>query len=73
MKKMVLVFLCVGLLSSPVSLMAAIEAYIPNGTVIAPPQPSVTAPTLTEWGMIILILLVGFGSIYYLKKRRIAV
>ncbi len=54
-------------------LSTAWDINILNGTVIAPPQPSVTAPTLTEWGMIILILLVGFGSIYYLKKRRIAV
>ena len=30
-------------------------------------------PTLTEWGMITLIVLLGIGSVYYLRKRRLAV
>jgi hypothetical protein len=29
-------------------------------------------PTLSELGMIVLIFLVGLGSIYYLRKKRIA-
>jgi hypothetical protein len=26
-------------------------------------------PTMTEWGMIILVILLGIGSIYYLRRR----
>jgi hypothetical protein len=31
------------------------------------------APTMTEWGMILLIVLLGIGSIYYLGRDRLAV
>jgi len=34
---------------------------------------AVAVPTLTEWGMIILTVLLGIGSVYYLRKRRLAV
>lgn len=27
-------------------------------------------PTMTEWGMLIFILLAGIGSMYYLRRRR---
>ena len=27
-------------------------------------------PTMTEWGMIIFVLLAGLGSVYYLRKQR---
>ena len=30
-------------------------------------------PTMTEWGMIILIVLLGIGSVYYLRRRRLAI
>ncbi len=30
-------------------------------------------PTMTEWGMIILIVILGIGSVYYLRKRRSAI
>jgi hypothetical protein len=30
-------------------------------------------PTLSEWGMIILMVLLGIGSVYYLRRRRLAV
>jgi hypothetical protein len=30
-------------------------------------------PTITEWGMIILVILLGVGSLYYLKRRRVAI
>jgi len=33
--------------------------------------PAVSVPTLSEWGMIIFIVLMGLGSIYYLRRRRI--
>lgn len=34
--------------------------------------PPASVPTSTEWGRIILILLVGLGAVYYLRKRRMA-
>lgn len=38
------------------------------------PAPAVTAvPTFTEWGMIILIVFLGTGSVLYLKRRRAAI
>ncbi len=30
---------------------------------------SSSVPTMTEWGMIILVILLGIGSIYYLRSR----
>jgi len=32
--------------------------------------PSTVVPTMTEWGMIIFIILAGIGSIYYLRRQR---
>ncbi len=29
-------------------------------------------PAMTQWGMIVFIMLAGFGAIYYIKKRRFA-
>ena len=29
-----------------------------------------SVPTLSEWGMIIFMVLMGLGSIYYLRRRR---
>jgi subtilisin-like proprotein convertase family protein len=31
-----------------------------------------TVPTMNEWGMIIFITLAGLGSVYYLRRKRIA-
>jgi virginiamycin B lyase len=33
----------------------------------------VSVPTMTEWGMIIVIILFGIGSVYYLRKPTSAV
>jgi len=33
-------------------------------------KPSVTVPTMTEWGIIIFIVLTGLGSVYYLRRQR---
>ncbi len=33
--------------------------------------PSVSVPTITPWGMIIFIVLAGFGAIYYIRRRKI--
>ena len=32
--------------------------------------PPAAVPTMTEWGMIILALLIGLGSVYYLKRKQ---
>ena len=37
--------------------------------VSAAPDQVIGAPTMTEWGMIILVILLGIGSIYYLRRR----
>jgi len=29
-----------------------------------------SVPTMTEWGMILFMLLAGLGSVYYLKRQR---
>ena len=35
---------------------------------------SITAvPTMTEWGMIIFTVLLGIGSVYYLRRQRAAI
>ncbi len=34
--------------------------------------PFVAVPTMTEWGMIILAVLLGIGTVYYLRRRRLA-
>jgi hypothetical protein len=31
---------------------------------------AVTVPTMTEWGMIVLVLLIGLSSAYYLKRKQ---
>ena len=32
---------------------------------------SLTVPTMTEWGIIIFVVLAGFSAIYYLRRKRI--
>jgi hypothetical protein len=39
---------------------------------IADLNPVATIPSLTEWGMIIFVVLAGLGSVYYLRRRRSA-
>ena len=36
-------------------------------------QQPTAVPTMGEWGMIILIVLLGIGSVYYLRRRRLAI
>jgi hypothetical protein len=43
------------------------------GLTLDPAGPPISAPTLTEWGMIILAVFLGIGSVYYLRRRRLAV
>lgn len=38
-------------------------------TVNAPPPP-VQVPTLTEWGMILFMILAGLGSVHYLRRQK---
>jgi hypothetical protein len=33
-------------------------------------QKATTVPTMTEWGMIIFMMLAGLGSVYYLRRQR---
>jgi hypothetical protein len=33
-------------------------------------QSVVAVPTITEWGMIILIILAGLGAVYYMRRQR---
>ncbi len=40
-----------------------------NNLNLSPPVASI--PTLSEWGMIIFMALMGLGAIYYLRRRRI--
>jgi hypothetical protein len=43
-----------------------------TAVITAPPAPqAATIPTMTEWGMIIFMVLAGFGSLYYLRRKRI--
>jgi CSLREA domain-containing protein len=35
-----------------------------------PPPTQVQVPTLTEWGMIILMVLAGIGSVYYMRRQK---
>ncbi len=44
-----------------------------NATTIAPTPPTPvthSVPTLTEWGMIIFVLLAGLSSVYYLRRQK---
>jgi hypothetical protein len=35
-----------------------------------PGQPPVAVPTMSEWGMIMFMLLAGLGGVYYLRRQR---
>ena len=37
---------------------------------LAPPPPPTVIPTLSEWGMIIFMVLAGLMSIYYLRRQK---
>jgi carbohydrate-binding DOMON domain-containing protein len=61
--------------ATDVNLCTGLQAY--TVTIIAPtPTPTPTpdsptaVPTLSEWGMIIFMVLGGLMSIYYLRRRR---
>jgi hypothetical protein len=41
-----------------------------NISIQGPSQRVESVPTMTEWGMIMFIVLAGFGSVYYLKRQR---
>jgi hypothetical protein len=43
------------------------------GLTLTPASAVFPAPTLTEWGMIILAVFLGIGSVYYLRRRRLTV
>ena len=35
-----------------------------------PQQQSTAVPTLSEWGMIIFIMLAGLGAVFYLRRQK---
>jgi len=41
-----------------------------TATTAPPVTTSLPVPTMTEWGMIMFMVLAGLGSLYYLKKQR---
>ena len=41
------------------------------GSAPPPPQGSTVVPTMTEWGMIIFVVLAGLVSVYYMRKQRV--
>jgi hypothetical protein len=36
----------------------------------APPNAPTSVPTMTEWGMMIFMMLAGLGSVYYLRRQK---
>lgn len=68
---------------SAASGVANLQAQVDNATALyntipssvrcgapAPPVAPAVVPTMTEWGMILFMVLAGFVSFYYLRKRR---
>ena len=43
------------------------------GFIISSGPTTTAVPTMTEWGLIILTVLLGAGSVYYLRRRRLAI
>ena len=41
-----------------------------TATFTGAPAPEVQVPTMNQWGLIILIALLGIGSVFYLRRRR---
>ena len=33
-------------------------------------RPTTTVPTMTQWGMIIFVLLAGLGAVYHLRRQK---
>jgi outer membrane protein assembly factor BamB len=40
-------------------------------TAVITAPPAAAIPTMTEWGMIIFMVLAGLGSIYYMRRKRL--
>jgi hypothetical protein len=43
---------------------------IDNVTLIKQSSQATAVPTMTEWGMIIFMILAGLGSVYYLRRQK---
>ena len=61
----------VGVLSGAAPDMGAYE-YDPANPIPTPTM-STPVPAMAEWGMILLAVLLGIGSVYYLKKRGLVI
>ena len=44
-------------------------AYVDN-VIVSSQDPPASIPTMTEWGMIIFILLAGLGAVYFIRRQR---
>ncbi|MBS3951798.1 MAG: hypothetical protein KGZ88_02490 [Methylomicrobium sp.] len=42
----------------------------PFGLAFVGEPPSVSIPTLTQWGMIVFVVLTGLGAVYYLRRKK---
>jgi len=45
-------------------------AYQTTGTCQGLPFATTSVPTMTEWGMIIFMVLAGLGAVYYMRRQR---
>jgi hypothetical protein len=60
-------------MANPMNLLTDPNGPLPLGgwELIALDEPqNVNVPTMNEWGMIILVVLIGLGSVYYLRRQR---
>jgi hypothetical protein len=54
--------------NDPIPEFAVYDLQISIENYQAPPQTAI--PAMTEWGIIIFMILAGLGSVYYLRKQR---
>jgi uncharacterized repeat protein (TIGR01451 family) len=59
-----------GLLTNEASITDVSLLIDPNSENNSAQQSTAVIPTMTEWGMIIFMLLAGFGSVYFIRRKR---
>jgi hypothetical protein len=42
----------------------------PNGVAVFRQQQPTSVPTMTEWGMIIFVVLAGLGAVYFIRRQK---
>ena len=55
---------------APTSIMSGVNTTLNEPAGIAVDPTATSVPTMSEWGMIIFIVLADFGSIYYLRRQK---